>query len=698
MQKILVYFFTAVLIFIAVSSKAADLNPARPKVILISLDGATPRLIDKYLKHTDTVGGLKALESQGFVAQRNITISPSLTAPSHTAIATGSIASKNDISANGFHLVDSKFNQNINGFAAPIGGYSIGRTEPTISLKPTAEPLWIGLRKSGKKVATATFPGADGQDIFEPSSKKLIQASALRTVDYTVPFGTSARVEAKAFNLSRKDFTVASSTTTEQLKAVSSVFSPVLQTSLDKFTVGINYDIQVAAIDTSNDHQVNYDTLVFFDASLGIKPTVSQPPTTGSAFVCNSQSRPFYLEGSANQAGTRFYISNLAPDLSTVRVVRYGVNYIPSTPAVSQTVDDINRNVGFWSPPPDFRITQRLTPGLTNFSDREIEAIYADQVHTFVDYQTRIALRAIQQNPNADLVMVYIEQPDGSSHQFLITDPRQATDIHNPKTIGAGQDQEKIARYNTYIQVAYQTANQAVQRIINAVGTDSKGKPKSNIIVVSDHGFAPFHTAVDLKTFLHQNGFDPTKVKAVTSGPAVNLYINLKGREADGIVSPQEYVTLQQQLVNTLKKATDKNSNYTLNQPSVALFDKIYTRPLANLSDPSFGLGTSEFIGQDSGDVFAILNIGYNFDGIQTPAIQRLDDTPESHPVLSVPSFYGVHGYDPKNPLMSAIFYAAGPDIPHGSKSQVRNIDVAPTINRLLGVKSASTVQGKRIF
>ncbi len=700
MQKILVYIFAAVLIFItAVSSRAADFSPARPKVILISLDGATPRLINKYLKHTDTVnGGIEWLESQGYFAQRNITISPSLTAPSHTAIATGSTASKNDINANGFHLVDSKFNQNINGFAAPIGGYSISSTGPTISLKPTAEPLWIGLRKSGKKVVTATFPGADGQDIFEPSSKKLIQASALRTVDYTVPFGTSAGVGAKGFNLSQKDFNVASSTITDQVKTVFPVFSPVLQTSLDKFIVGINYDIQVAAIDTSNDDQANYDTLIFFDARQGIKPTVANPPTTGSAFVRSNQSSPFYLEGSANQAGTRFYISNLAPDLSTVRVVRYGINYIPATPTVSETVDDINSHVGFWSPPPDFRITQRLTPGLTNFSDREIEAIYADQVRTFVDYQTRIALRAIKQNPNADLVIVYIEQPDGSSHQFLLTDPRQATDIHNPKTIGVGQDREQIARYNTYVQVAYQTANQAVQRIMNAVGTDSKGKPKSNIIVVSDHGFAPFHTALDLKTFLTQNGFDPTKVKAVTSGPAVNLYINLKGREADGIVSPQEYVTLQQQLVNTLKKAADKNQNYTLGQPSVALFDKIYTRPLANLDDPSFGLGTNEFIGQDSGDVFAILNVGYNFDGIQSPAVQRLDDTPEYHPVFSIPSFYGAHGYDPNNPLMSAIFYAAGPDIPHGSKSQVRNIDIAPTINQLLGVRSARTVEGKRIF
>lgn len=68
------------------------------------------------------------------------------------------------------------------------------------------------------------------------------------------------------------------------------------------------------------------------------------------------------------------------------------------------------------------------------------------------------------------------------------------------------------------------------------------------------------------------------------------------------------------------------------------------------------------------------------------------------YPVLSVPNFYGAHGYDPTLPNMSAIFYAAGPDIQPGKLEQVRNIDIAPTILRLLNVNPAPTVQGKAIF
>ncbi|HCF30105.1 MAG TPA: phosphodiesterase, partial [Cyanobacteria bacterium UBA11049] len=398
-----------------------------------------------------------------------------------------------------------------------------------------------------------------------------------------------------------------------------------------------------------------------------------------------------------NKVGTSFYVTNLAPDLSAVRIARYSANFIPRNQAVVEDVDDINNNVGFWLPQPDFRIPERLSPGFNNFPDTELEAIYQDQVRTFVDYQTRVALRGISQHPDADLVLTYIEQPDGSGHQFLIADPRQATDFRNPNTIGAGQDKEKIQRYQQYLQTAYQAADRAVQGIIEAVGTDTKGRPNSNIIVVSDHGFAPFHTAVNLNNYLSNQGFDNKKVRAVTSGPAVNVYINLQGREPDGTVNREEYVTLQQQIVDALAKFVDTNPNYILGSGAELVFDKIYSRPVSDPNSSSFGLETNEFIGQDSGDVFALMKLGYNFDGTQNPVVQRLGDASSNSPFFSVPNFYGAHGYDPTLPEMSAIFYAAGPDIGRGTISQVRNIDIAPTILQLLGVDAAETVEGTAI-
>jgi hypothetical protein len=471
---------------------------------------------------------------------------------------------------------------------------------------------------------------------------------------------------------------------------------------IDSFTVGAAaYKIMVAALDTKNDGKQEYDTVVFFDQTLGITPDPFTLPSTGPAYVTASTQRSalFYLEGSTNRAGTAFYVSKLATDLSTVHIARYSANSIPRNAPVLADVDDINTHVGFWAPQGDFRFPERINPGLSAFSDTELEAIYVDQVRLFVDYQTRVALRAIERNPDADLVMIYIEQPDGSFHQFLLNDPRQASHPTNPATIGINQDPQKRQRYRRYLQNAYVVANQAVQRILEAIGLDPRGRPRSNVLVVSDHGFAPFHTAVSMNAFLLSKGFDLTQVRAVTSGPAANIYINLRGREFDGTVTPEEYVSLQASLIAALRNFSDTNKHYVFPGRKERVFAQINARPIpTNLTDPTFGLGTDGVIGQDSGDVFTTLALGYNFDGVQTPVVQRLGDEPSTAPVLSVPNFYGAHGYDPKLSEMSAIFFAAGPDVcTHGKVDRVRNIDIAPTILKLLDVPPSDTVQGRPI-
>jgi predicted AlkP superfamily pyrophosphatase or phosphodiesterase len=71
--------------------------------------------------------------------------------------------------------------------------------------------------------------------------------------------------------------------------------------------------------------------------------------------------------------------------------------------------------------------------------------------------------------------------------------------------------------------------------------------------------------------------------------------------------------------------------------------------------------------------------------------------TGSTAPILSVPNFYGAHGYDPELWSMSAIFYAAGPDVGKRTLPYVHDIDIAPTIAHLLGVPPAPTVQGRVI-
>jgi len=357
---------------------------------------------------------------------------------------------------------------------------------------------------------------------------------------------------------------------------------------------------------------------------------------------------------------------------------------------VIANVDDINNNIGFWRPQADFRIPERLSPGFTTFPDVEVEVMYEDMVKTFVRYQASIAVRAIQSNPDADLVMVYIEQPDGSEHQFLLIDPRQATDPRNSSTIGANQDAAKVARYDTYIKVAYQTADTAVKRIMDAAG------PSANVFVVSDHGFAPFHSSVSMTNILRNAGIDTSKVAIRTSGPAANIYVNLTGRESGGTVDAATYRALVAQITAAVKAATDPNPLFNGSLNDGRLFTVVETRPLD--CDAGTGLCTSRAIGQDYGDVFALMAEGYNFDGIQSPGVARQGDAPfnAATTVVSAPNFYGAHGHDPEFPEMSATFLAAGPQIKQDKKvRRVHNIDVAPTIMHLLGVDPGRQVDGQ---
>lgn len=714
-------------------------QPVVPKVILISLDGAQPALIENYLA-TGVLSpktGLGLLKARGVSATQNITATPSLTAVSHIAIATGSTAINNDIPGNTYHAVVQPIGSTTSGFSGPIGGYQISPLAPSPS--PTAVPLWKTLREANppRKVATATWPGGDGLDVtlFGTGSPPPIVQPAVptRTVNYTVPFGAFAGIGAEGYVKTAADFAADDGTFTAQLiSAGRTSFSPVRVTgpigvTLTGTTVvptffcspaatgspcgastaarTLPYTIRAAALDSTNDGATNYDTLVFFNNDAPapqIAPGPFATPRTGPAYArVGGPSAKFYLEGSGNVVGTGYFVSAMAADLSTVRFARYSLNSIPRNLPVIADVNDVNNNVGFWAPQPDFRIPERLSPGFGPFPDAELEAMYRDLVTTFTSYQTRLAFRAINRIPDADLLMVYFEQPDGSGHQFLLTDPRQPTNFQDNRTIGTpgnpagaiGQDPARIASYAAYLKYAYQQANNAVQAIIKAVGVDAQGRPRSNIMVVSDHGMAPFHTAVNLRNVLLEGGMTTTQLNQLrlqTSGPSTNIYVNLAGRESGGLVSTADYVTLQNQVTSILNAATDPNAFY--NPTATKLFPQVFARPTGC---GQIGFCTDANIGQDFGDVFALMAEGYNFDGAQSPLVVRLGDLTSVTPPYSVPNFYGAHGYDSSLPSMSAILYAAGPNIKTGvTVPLANNIDIAPTILQILGVAPSPTVNG----
>src|SRR5262249_38894967 len=203
----------------------------------------------------------------------------------------------------------------------------------------------------------------------------------------------------------------------------------------------------------------------------------------------------------------------------------------------------------------------------------------------------------------------------------------------------------KVAKYAQNIQQAYHEADLAVQSILDFIGKNPDGTLKSDVIVTSDHGFDAFHTAVSMSGFVTNTvlpavnaaltaaglaNISASDIRAVTTGPAVNIYLNLDMRPngVAGTVSKAQYVVAVPAIANALRGIQDTNATYNPSGP-VALFDIVRGRPLGTgATDPNLGRLTDDLVGQDSGDVFAILKSGYNFDGSQGAAfVIRKGDT-----------------------------------------------------------------------
>ena len=96
------------------------------------------------------------------------------------------------------------------------------------------------------------------------------------------------------------------------------------------------------------------------------------------------------------------------------------------------------------------------------------------------------------------------------------------------------------------------------------------------LLVVSDHGFKSFARCVNLNAWLHQNGYlalkpgksesgdwfedvDWSRTRAYTMG-LNGLYLNLKGREREGLVTPDEAPSLKKELREKLEGLADPAS------------------------------------------------------------------------------------------------------------------------------------------
>jgi predicted AlkP superfamily phosphohydrolase/phosphomutase len=138
-------------------------------------------------------------------------------------------------------------------------------------------------------------------------------------------------------------------------------------------------------------------------------------------------------------------------------------------------------------------------------------------------------------------------------------------------------DKDLALKYGDAIENVYERADDLVGRLLERIPKDAV------FMVMSDHGFHSFRRQVNLNTWLLENGYlvftgqgeggadldeysdrgrfgegvDWKRTRAYALGLG-QIYFNLRGREAQGIVSPgAEYAALQDEIAGKLVEVAD---------------------------------------------------------------------------------------------------------------------------------------------
>jgi predicted AlkP superfamily phosphohydrolase/phosphomutase len=213
------------------------------------------------------------------------------------------------------------------------------------------------------------------------------------------------------------------------------------------------------------------------------------------------------------------------------------------------------------------------------------------------------------------------------------------------------------------------------------------------VVAASDHGFAPTWKAVYAPRVLADAGLQPEPqtsncvaservlAKACWVGGTAMIYLNVQGREPQGIIAAADYESVRARVVEAWLTLTDDGDE---------VVHGVYTSDEA-ASLPNGWTTASMGHPDKTGDVIVFLKPPYQFDFAEGGA----------GPIRDTTVWWAAHGHPPQsgagvaNTNLYSTFYLAGPGIRHTTAQRVRAIDVAPTLAYLLGLPAPAQAEGR---
>jgi predicted AlkP superfamily phosphohydrolase/phosphomutase len=264
----------------------------------------------------------------------------------------------------------------------------------------------------------------------------------------------------------------------------------------------------------------------------------------------------------------RFYLQEVAPNF---RLYVSPINMDPSAPELKISepesfVKNVSKQLGLF-----------YTTGFQEDYSARKNGVFADDEflrQANMVLEERLALFEHAVNDYDDgLLFFYFSSSDLQSHMFWW----DSDDRHPIRS------DEEAKSYFGHVRRLYQRLDQVVGEVMDCYGS------QATILVMSDHGFSNFGRQFNLNSWLRALGYlgppDCTSLmkdvdwsKTVAYGLGINgLYLNLKGRERDGIVEPgdmqEAYLT---ELAERLEAVTDDvNGQQVIRKAYRA--DKVYS-------------------------------------------------------------------------------------------------------------------------
>jgi predicted AlkP superfamily phosphohydrolase/phosphomutase len=280
---------------------------------------------------------------------------------------------------------------------------------------------------------------------------------------------------------------------------------------------------------------------------------------------------PWFVPNKNVSGICRFYLQEVAPNF---KLYVTPINIDPSAPAVQMSepasfVQDVSQHLGLF-----------YTTGFQEAYSARKDSVFRDD--EYLEQANMVLEERLAQfeyavdNYEDGMFFFYFSSSDLQSHIFWWwnsnTPHPLKTDSEAQKSFG-------------YIRQLYRKLDTVIGELVDRFGT------RATIMVMSDHGFANFGRQFNLNSWLRDNGYlapeDCTSIlhegdvdwsKTVAYGLGINgLYLNLKGREREGIVEPgSQQQQLLTELVTKLEAVTDEDVNGQKVIRNVYRADKVY--------------------------------------------------------------------------------------------------------------------------